>query len=459
MKNNLRNLLICALAMVLVFFCSVVSPSLALSSSQIEFTMLRYEPMPAEPGKYVNVFVKIENTGNTQTDDINIEFIDNYPFKLADEGDRVKNIGSLGIDKEKSIVIEYRVIVDNNAVEGTNEMKLSYFQGDDSGLVIEEVFNVDVVTSTKVITISDVKSNPVYAAPGETVVVTLDVENLESSNLYDLSVSLDFSDTTIPFSPFQSVPEKHMDMIDGKGLQSVDFSLIVNPAAESGIYKIPVTISYEDKSGTAVETSYTISLVVRADPSYKIDIKDSPLIIAGDRGAVILSFSNTGSSEIKYLNFELLETDDYKLISVPSDYLGNLESYDFETTEFEIKVSSSFSGKSLPLNVRVSYADSFNEVLEDTLTVDMKMYSADELAELGIKSTAQEETSLTLLLLVAPIGILVLSFWLFMLVDACTARFKKKTFKVMWVVLLLVTHIFGAIVYFFVRNRFKVLEE
>ena len=147
------------------------------------------------------------------------------------------------------------------------------------------------------------------------------------------------------------------------------------------------------------------------------------------------------------------------MISVPSDYLGNLESDDFETTEFEIKVSSSFSGKSLPLNVRVSYADSFNEVLEDTLTVDMKMYSADELAELGIKSTAQEETSLTLLLLVAPIGILVLSFWLFMLVDACTARFKKKTFKVMWVVLLLVTHIFGAIVYFFVRNRFKVLEE
>lgn len=459
MSKSLRDILVCALAMVFVFSCFVVSPSLALSSSQLEFTMLRYEPMPAEPGKYVNVFVKIENIGNTETDDITIEFVDNYPFKLADEDDRVKAISSLGIDKEKSIVVEYRVIVDDNAVEGTNEVKLNYFQGDASDLVIEEVFNVDVETSTKVITISDVKSDPIYTAPGETVIVTLDIENLESSTLYDLSVSMDFSDTTIPFSPFQSVPEKHMDMIDGKGIESVVFNLIVDPAAESGIYKIPVSINYEDKSGAVVETLYTISLVVRADPSYKIDIKDSPLIVAGDRGKVILSFSNTGSSEIKYLNFELLETDDYKLISVPSDYLGNLESDDFETTEFEIKVSSSFSGKSLPLKVRVSYADSFNDKLEDILTVNMKLYSAEELAELGVKSTAQEGSTLTFLLLSAPIGILVLSFWLFMLTDAYTSKFKKKIYKRMWLALLLVTHIFGAIVYLFVRNRFKVLEE
>ncbi|MCK5321645.1 MAG: PLDc N-terminal domain-containing protein [Candidatus Aenigmarchaeota archaeon] len=457
MRSINKIIVVCCVLMVLLNV--VCTPVMAASSSQIDFTMLRYEPMPAEPGKYVNVFIKVENPGNSRTDEITIEFADNYPFRLADEDDRVKNIGSLGIDKEKSIVVEYRVIVDNNAVEGTNDLKLNYYQGEDKTIVIEEVFNIDIQTSTKIITISNVVSDPVYLSPGSVAEVMMDIKNLESSKLYDLKVSMDFSDTTIPFSPFQSVPEKHINIIGGDESRSVTFNLIADPDAVSGIYNIPVSVNYEDSSGTTIESSYTISLVVNAVPKYKVDIKDSPLIAAGERGKVILSLSNIGSSEIKYLNLELLDTESYNLISVSSDYLGNVGSDDFETSEFEIKVNSDFSGSSLPLKVKMVYADSFNKEMEDTVYLNMKVYSVEELAELGVKSSVQQESMITTYLMVVPIAILLLAFWVFMLFDAVTSKFKKKGLKVIWIVLLVTTHLFGAFAYFFTRNKFKVLEE
>ncbi|MCK5300227.1 MAG: PLDc N-terminal domain-containing protein, partial [Candidatus Aenigmarchaeota archaeon] len=201
------------------------------------------------------------------------------------------------------------------------------------------------------------------------------------------------------------------------------------------------------------------SLVVNAVPKYKVDIKDSPLIAAGERGKVILSLSNIGSSEIKYLNLELLDTESYNLISVSSDYLGNVGSDDFETSEFEIKVNSDFSGSSLPLKVKMVYADSFNKEMEDTVYLNMKVYSVEELAELGVKSSVQQESMITTYLMVVPIAILLLAFWVFMLFDAVTSKFKKKGLKVIWIVLLVTTHLFGAFAYFFTRNKFKVLEE
>ena len=67
---------------VLLLLSLAVNPIMASASSQIDFTLLRYEPMPVEPGKYVNVFIKVENPGNTRTNEITLEFVDNYPLGL-----------------------------------------------------------------------------------------------------------------------------------------------------------------------------------------------------------------------------------------------------------------------------------------------------------------------------------------------------------------------------------------
>lgn len=54
-----------------------------------------------------------------------------------------------------------------------------------------------------------------------------------------------------------------------------------------------------------------------------------------------------------------------------------------------------------------------------------------------------------LLLLIAIAGTL---FWLWMLVDAAM-REREASDKIVWVLIILLTHVLGAAVYFFVRRR------
>ncbi len=48
------------------------------------------------------------------------------------------------------------------------------------------------------------------------------------------------------------------------------------------------------------------------------------------------------------------------------------------------------------------------------------------------------------------IGILFFVFWIIMLVDAATRKFKNDTDKVIWILVIVLTGIIGALIYYFV---------
>lgn len=52
------------------------------------------------------------------------------------------------------------------------------------------------------------------------------------------------------------------------------------------------------------------------------------------------------------------------------------------------------------------------------------------------------------------IGILLLVFWVWMIVDCVKRNFKKDNEKIVWILVILFAKIFGALIYFFVvKNR------
>ncbi|MAG45583.1 MAG: hypothetical protein CMH63_02305 [Nanoarchaeota archaeon] len=54
------------------------------------------------------------------------------------------------------------------------------------------------------------------------------------------------------------------------------------------------------------------------------------------------------------------------------------------------------------------------------------------------------------------LGVLLLAFWVWMLVDCVQRKFKDKNEKVVWVLVILFAKILGAVIYFFVvRARDK----
>ncbi len=66
--------------------------------------------------------------------------------------------------------------------------------------------------------------------------------------------------------------------------------------------------------------------------------------------------------------------------------------------------------------------------------------------------------SFLMLLIFFGIGVLGTLFWLWMLIDCATKEPSEGNDKLIWVIVIIFTHLLGALIYFFIR-RPKRIEE
>ena len=107
------------------------------TTSQIQIKQLKYEPYPVSPGEYFDVWVEVTSLGGNPSEDIVFTLNPEYPFSLDANEEAVRNIGR----GSKQAVLHYKVRVSDDAVEGTNELKLSY---NVFGINYEHVFDIQV---------------------------------------------------------------------------------------------------------------------------------------------------------------------------------------------------------------------------------------------------------------------------------------------------------------------------
>ena len=61
-------------------------------------------------------------------------------------------------------------------------------------------------------------------------------------------------------------------------------------------------------------------------------------------------------------------------------------------------------------------------------------------------------------LLVAGVGVLGTIFWIWMLVDCATKEPSEGNDKLIWILIIVFTHLLGALIYFFVRRPQRIAE-
>lgn len=130
--------------------------------SKIEIQQLRYEPYPVNPGEYFTLWIKAENTGSSFTKDATFELVPEYPFSFDSAEEAVKKYGGLGAEP---VVLKYKIRVDKDAVEGTNEIRLEYnTDGGDSRIFEEFEIEIDDAQTDFDLVIQEVEDNTVTVA-------------------------------------------------------------------------------------------------------------------------------------------------------------------------------------------------------------------------------------------------------------------------------------------------------
>ena len=161
--------------------------------------------------------------------------------------------------------------------------------------------------------------------------------------------------------------------------ESVMFSydLVYSPGIEEGVYNAEILTDYVNHIGDERQDNDTFGIIVRKDPQFFVDVEKSAIYKGNSVGDITIKLVNNDISDIKFLTVELEEDENYKIISSSREYVGDLDSDDFESVDFRIKVKKTKDDMILPL--KLDYKDSMNNEYQKNVEAVLKFYSAKEL--------------------------------------------------------------------------------
>ena len=276
------------------------------------------------------------------------------------------------------------------------------------GLLLSALFVSTADAQSLLITMVNQDPDPVRA--GEMVEVRFKIENLWETTEDDLTFEI------IPEHPFSLYSGEISKLIgrpigraDPKEAIIVDFKLFVAPDSVDGDHNIDVKLTrgntvwlYEDEFYIDVENE---------EINLKPYVRSSDMIISGTKGAITLELANAGESDIKFLELELLSSDDYKLLSTSNYvYLGDLDSDDTESEDFDIYVDKDTTKVDVPIKVWYQVHDTN---YEDEFNLHLELLTEEEAKKVGLITT-----SYTLPILVS-IAVVLVVLYLF-------KRYRKK---------------------------------
>ncbi len=132
MKTKKQFLLIFALIIIFSLFFTVSLINLGSAgenpnSCSLNVSLVSQDPDPATPGEYIRLVFQISGVDNSNCDGAKFELIPSYPFSI-DNNDTLRTLGSYIYTPDQTSVwtIPYKVRVDNDALNGENELKVRY---------------------------------------------------------------------------------------------------------------------------------------------------------------------------------------------------------------------------------------------------------------------------------------------------------------------------------------------
>jgi hypothetical protein len=352
----------------------------------LDINFINQDPDPVEPGEYVDVRWKMENLGDETLENVEIEFVATYPFSVDENP--VKSYAKIDsqIKDDAGIIIKYKVRVDENAIEGSNLIKIKY-RSDDSTWTTQE-YDINVQTVDANLGIMSIETVPTNILPGDEFELRIKVKNLADSTINDVNMKLDLLLSTIttgsmtttksdildslPFAPTKSATEKKIRNIKQGEEVVFTYSLIAYADAEAKVYKIPIELGYYDGIGTQYAKEDIVGIIIQSKPDLRVILESSEISAQGTKGEVSVKFVNKGLTDVKLLNVMLKESDNYDIISPSEVYIGNIESDDYESADFEIyaKVNNLAD---LPIPVTYEYMDANNNKIVEESTLNVKL--------------------------------------------------------------------------------------
>ena len=376
MKNIRKYMNLLGSLFIVALIFTIFVTSVSASGAALRADIVKCDPNPAQIGQYVNVWIKIENIGNTRAEDVSVKLIPSYPFSLDAGDDAVRNIGILSTDRHASL--EYHLYVDENARPGTRSIKVHY-QDDESTTWTEKTLDIwvgegsDTFDSKGTIQLEQIKTEPEVLMPGDEGTVTFTLKN--TATQYTITIDGEEYDTN---ARVRSATLASIDDIEVINESYHDIGILGPGDALNLTYNIKVDDTARDG------TKHLEFIVAGSSYTYNYDW-NIPLKVDSAGIKVIPTKPMTLKNGVVNLEFDIVNTHPSTLTSVsikpraegvefsPMEYfIGSMDHDELFTVEFDaITESNDSTTKNLTLIAQYRNGVNQHETFIDGLNLEI----------------------------------------------------------------------------------------
>jgi hypothetical protein len=396
MKHTTTLPILIGLLLCLVIFFST---DVAAANNDLMVSVSHYEPVPLNPGNEFKVWLQVENIGSDSAEEFEFELLSSLPFYLGPSEESAKPKRT--IPARGMTLLPYSLRVESDAEEGDYFLYYRYRTKGSSRWIPGQV-KLSVKTQDANLVIDKVSIDDGRLVPGKVNPVRIEIRNAADSPLRNIRMSLRLGELVgeqaveFPFTPLGGTNEKVLYNLGAGETHSFSYDLLVDPDATAGPYKVPVELKYQDD----MDNNYTKQLITGflVDSSPDLLTLVDEVRATGNRYEITLRFINKGLIDFKFFEAMVKDTENTPITNVVSgahDYVGDIDSDDYETVTVTVDVSEESEKFTLPVDVAY-YTANNNEITE---TLELEIYTQS-----AITPPKGSESTWIILLVVAAVG-------------------------------------------------------
>ena len=327
-----KTIVMYVLVLVLVSMFSGFAQA-ASDTKLIIVSLVNQDPDPAIAGDTVEVRIGVENRGGVPAEDLVLEFVPQYPFIAVTGENNVKKVGTLSAyqyDADMKI-IKFKVRVDRDATAGQYEMKIKEYEEGNTAVSSTRSINIEVKSKESAEIIHIDKTTLI---PGKETSLKFTINNVGSASLRDLTFSWVNEDNIV--LPVGSDNTKYVKYIDVGDSAELDYQVIADSNAEAGLYKLDLTLVYDDPaSDTEKEINTIAGVYIGGGTDFDIAFSET------SSGQTSFTIANIGSNPASSVSVIVPQQEGWTVSGSNSMIIGNLNTGDYTVASFELQSSQS----------------------------------------------------------------------------------------------------------------------
>ncbi len=319
-------------AVITLLFLPVFAAAALDTTSSIAVSLVNQDPDPAIAGDIVEIRLGLTNVGGAAANDMIVEIEPGYPFESAGES-LLQNVGTLlgyqGSSGDDTRIVKFKLRVNKDAPAGTYELKVKTYQQGAAATITRSI-SIDIKNkqSAEVIYIDQVE-----LIPGKITPLKFTIHNVGSAPLRELTFQWENEEDII--LPVGSDNTKYIKYIEIGDSEELLFEVIASANADPDLYKLDLTLTYEDPL-TSEETTITSKAGVYVGGATDFDIAYS----GTSSGETSFSISNVGSVAANSVTVRIPEQRGWKVTGSNSVIIGNLNEGDYTIASFTVASST-----------------------------------------------------------------------------------------------------------------------